>query len=210
MVIGGGEHAQVVMNAALEQPDRWQLVGFVDPILRKETSEKFHLRQFKNEELVIQEFPGVKFVIGIGRRDAFQLKRQIDKHLSQLGATFATIIHPRAYVSSFSQIGDGTVVLANAIVNTNARIGRHVIVNSSAIVEHDVVIGDFSVLASAATLGGGTIVGENCYLGLQCCVRDHVVISNGVTIGMVATVIRSCESNKTYIGCPANARETDK
>ncbi|MGH4140387.1 hypothetical protein [Clostridium sp.] len=50
------------------------------------------------------------------------------------------IIHPKASVSKYSFIKDGTVIFAGAVINTNASIGKGCIVNVNSCVDHDCIV----------------------------------------------------------------------
>src|ERR1700676_2242430 len=43
IVIGGGEHARVVIEAALTVPGQWHVVGFVDPSACEETAARLNV-----------------------------------------------------------------------------------------------------------------------------------------------------------------------
>ncbi|HYO44872.1 MAG TPA: hypothetical protein VES19_16865 [Candidatus Limnocylindrales bacterium] len=124
------------------------------------------------------------------------------------GATWATVVHPAAWVSPSATLGPGAVVLAHAVVNTGAVIGAHAIVNSGAIVEHDVVVGDHAHIAPGAAIGGGARIGEDAFIGLNATVRDHVSVGAGATVGMSAAVTADVPAMARVGGVPARPLAT--
>lgn len=116
---------------------------------------------------------------------------------------FLKAIHHRAVIGIATEIGEGTVVMANAVINTNAKIGKHCVINSGAIVEHDCVINDFSHISPNAALAGGVTIGEGTHIGIGACVIQGVKIGKWCTIGAGAVVTRDIPDNTTAVGIPA-------
>jgi acetyltransferase EpsM len=205
VVVGGGEHAGVVADAARSDPDAWELRGFTDPSPDAGASHRLGLDHLGGDaDLAGRLGAGASeaawLVLGFGapiaaRREAVG---RFDK-----ATRWATLVHRVAWVSPAATLGEGTVVLAGAIVNAGARVGRHVIVNSRAVIEHDVRIGDFAHIAPGAVIGGGATVGDDAFIGLGGLVRDHVTIGPGATVGMGAVVVDDVPTGATVAGSPA-------
>jgi acetyltransferase EpsM len=208
VIVGGGEHARVVIEAARTRPETWQILGIVDPgpaVRTRRLLEVDHLGD--DDDLVAQ----------IGRLDDALRPWCIlgfvgsggakarDGAVERLGpaARWAIVIHEHAWVSPSAQLGAGSVVLAGAIVNAGATTGRHAIVNSGAILEHDVVLGDQVHVGPGAILGGGSRIGSGAVLGLGAVVRDHVEVGPGATIGMGAVVVADVAPRTVVAGSPA-------
>jgi len=115
---------------------------------------------------------------------------------------FLKAIHHRAVIGIFSEIGEGTVVMANAVINSNAKIGKHCVINSGAIVEHDCVINDFSHISPNSALAGGVIIGEGTHIGIGACVIQGIKIGKWCTIGAGTVVIRDIPDGATVVGNP--------
>jgi acetyltransferase EpsM len=194
VVIGGGEHARVVIDAARAT---FRIDGFVDPQPCEETARRFGIPRL---DLDTKADNGVFVVLGIGES---KKRRDLALRIAAMNLPWARVYHAKAAVSESAVIAAGTVVLANAVVNTGASIGAHAIINSGAIVEHDVNIGAFTHVAPGAVIGGGVSIGEGCMLGLGCRVRDHIQIGRNVVIGMGAVVVRDVPDNTRVMGVPA-------
>ncbi|NVB83379.1 MAG: NeuD/PglB/VioB family sugar acetyltransferase, partial [Kofleriaceae bacterium] len=189
VVIGGGEHARVVIDAIRAQPSTWTLEGFVDPDPCTVTQQRSGIRWLGSDDEVLRDVAARFFVIGVGAVGVSDARRAIAARYDAAGARWATIVHPRATVSTTARLAPGVVVLANAVINTGAEVGVHGVINTGAIVEHDVTLGAFAQVGPGATLGGGVRVGDASYIGLGARVRDHISIGTRATVGMGAVVV---------------------
>lgn len=206
IVIGGGEHARVVMDAIRLQPEKWNLLGFTDSQPCKETEERCNVSCLGTDmdikELLLKN-RDCKVIAGIG---AVNIREKIVKSIRRAGLSdgrWATVIHPDSCVAADAKIAHGVVVLGKVIINTGAEIGAHSIINSASILEHDVKIGEYSHVASGAIIGGGAIVGKNSFIGLGTRMRDHVKIGNNVTVGAGSVVVTDIPDRETVAGIPA-------
>ena len=201
IVIGGGEHARVVIEA-VQSAASHQLLGFIDSEQGEETSRRLGVSHL-GDESALDAHPGALYVLGFGAL-AGRARRveAVERLVPRLGG-WAIVVHATAWISPTAIIGPGTVILARAVVQTGARIGAHCVVNTGAIVEHDVVLGDHAQLAPGAILGGGARVGPLAYLGLGAVVRDHTAIGARATVGMGAVVVADVPEGAQVLGVPA-------
>jgi acetyltransferase EpsM len=208
IVVGGGEHAAVVVDAARTEPDAWELIGFSDPSPAASAAHRLGLDHLGDDLGLAARLAGGRgdeswLVLGFGAPPA--ARRAAVERLGT-AAHWATIVHRSAWVSPAAVVGEGTVVLAGAIVNAGARIGRHAIVNTRAVVEHDVRLGDFAHVAPGALIGGGATIGDDAFVGLGGLVRDHVDVGAGASVGMGAVVVDDVAASATVVGSPARTR----
>jgi acetyltransferase EpsM len=202
ILIGGGEHARVVIEAARSVPERWRVLGFLDPSPCEETATRMNAPHLGDDD-DFSRYPDAAIVLGVGVRGLDTRRQQIVAKAGVPLARWAIIIHQNALMSPTVQIGAGSVILAGAVINTGARIGSHCIVNTQACVEHDAELGDFVHAAPGSMVGGGATVGAESYLGMGSIVRDHVMLGNGCLVGMGAVVTKSCEPAGVLFGLPA-------
>lgn len=216
VVIGGGEHARVVIDAARSRPDAWAVAGIVDPDPPPPTLA-LGVEHLGDDEGFLVRLAAVQpgerpaLVLGIGGTAQVGGKRAgppdrarrrlADRYGSM--AEWATVVHAAAQVSPTAEIGPGTVILAGAVVNPGATIGSHAVVNTGAIVEHDVVVGDFAQLAPASVVGGGSRIGAGAFVGLGGRVRDHVSVGDGAVVAMGAAVVGDVLAGAVVAGVPA-------
>jgi acetyltransferase EpsM len=203
VVVGGGGHARVVMEAARTRPDDFRILGYCDP-RRAEPMEKLGVPWLGDDSATIRAHGReALFVLGVGEIGVARRRREIVARFEDEGVRWAAVVHASAILSPSAVVDAGAVVMAGAIVNAGAWIREHAVVNTGAIVEHDVVIGAFAQVAPGVALGGAVELGENSYVGLGARVRNHVRVGTGAVVGMGAVVVRSVEVGRTVHGVPA-------
>lgn len=204
VVLGGGEHAFVVCDAALSRPDLFTLVGVADPSPCEDLTRTFGIAWLGDDDAAMRTLAAeTRIVLGVGapRRVREVIVARWAAHASR----WATVVHSRAEVSRFASLGEGVVVLACAVVNACASVGEHAIINSGAVVEHHASVGRFAHVAPRAVIGGGARVGAGAHVGLGASVRDHVEVGDRVTIGMGAAVVSKVAADETVVGVPARS-----
>lgn len=185
VLVGGGEHARVVAEAA--RSAGLELAGFVDPQPCRTTVERLGLVRLGDDSALLS-LPDVWGILGVGAVGAQAVRRMIVERVRPHVVGWKAVVHRMAWVSPTATIAEGAVIMAGAIINAGAQIGRHCIVNTGSVVEHDVVLGDFSQLAPGVTVGGGVRIGPDVFIGLGAGLRDHIVVGAGAFVGMGATV----------------------
>ena len=146
----------------------------------------------------LNSFDSVFIAIG---NNGIRLQKQ--ELLFSKGAKFPVLIHPRATVSKYSQIGCGTVIMAGAVVNPFSKVGDSCIINTSASIDHDCMLGDGVHISPGVNLAGGVQVGCKTWVGIGANVKQYINIGNNVTIGAGAAVIRDVLDEQVVIGVPA-------
>ena len=202
VVIGGGEHARVVIEAIRAGPTTGEVLGFVDPEPCEETARRLGVPRLGGDE-ALERHGGTLGILGFAALETRGRREEAVRRVSRLLDGWATVVHPSAWVSHTATVGEGTVIMAGAVVQTGARIGAHCVINTGAIVEHDAVLGEHAHLAPGATLGGAVRIGSLAYIGLGAAVRDHTSVGAGATVGMGAVVVRDVAAGARVMGVPA-------
>ena len=147
------------------------------------------------------EYQDHPFLIAIGSN---RVRRMLAE---KMNVRWATVVHPRATVSPYAQLGEGTVVMPRAVINACATVGKHCIINTGAVAEHDNLLGDYVHLSPNAALGGTVEIGAGTHIGIGACVRNNIHICKDCTVGAGAAVVKDITAPGTYIGTPTRRME---
>jgi len=185
LLIGGGGHCRSVIDV-IEQQGAYSIVGIVD---RKENIGQCVL----NHSIIAcdDELPSLvktysNALVTVGHIYDNQNRVALFDKLIRLGFTLPTIVSPLAYVSPYSNIGAGTVVMHRALVNVGASIGNNCILNTNSLVEHDAKVGDHTHISTFACVNGGTVVHPNTFLGSHATTKEYTEIKGFIKAGSVA------------------------
>lgn len=178
----------------------FEIVGIID---NKETGEFYGIPVIGTDDDAMRlknKYPDIPVVISPYMPQA---RKKLYEFYSSLGYSFATVISPKARVSRFATIGEGTIVLNGVNVAADTHIGRFVKLNTMCNVMHDNVIGDFvTVSPNAVTLGYVTIENE-VFLGGNCTILPYRKVGSGATVGAAAVVTKDVAAGKVVKGNPA-------
>ncbi len=202
VVLGGGGHARVVIDAA-----QWAglvVLGYAAPE-RSQTTDALGPKWLGDDPVALEAHRDAAFVLGLGHQG---LRKAIAALVASARVALADVVHPRSVVSQRAELLGGCAIMAGAVVNSGARVGLHAIVNTGAIVEHDVTLGDLVHVCPGAVLGGGVQVGAGATIGLGARVRDHVSIGAGAFVGMGAVVVSDVAPGAMVVGVPARPQRT--
>lgn len=199
-LLGSGGHATVVAEAATSLG--WDILGAFGPA---DSSSKLpsSICALGGDEILLKRSPVDQYLLnGIGMVTAASLRRAIFDKFASFGFEFPTLIHPTAFVSGSSILGDGVQVMAHAVVQSNARLGDNVLVNTSGIVEHDCEINAHVHIASGAIVCGGARVGIGSLIGAGSVVLQGVTIGSYSVIGAGSVILRDIKDGSTVVGNP--------
>lgn len=203
LVVGGGGHAKVVLDAL--RCNSYEIVGILEADVHLVGTDVCGIPVIGTDADAWRFFQeGVTHaVVAIGHLGNYSVRKKCIQRLLEIGFELDTIIHKSAVVSPYAQLQQGTVVLAGAIINAGARVGAHCIINTGAIVEHDVVLGENVHVAPKAAISGGSTVGDNCLIGMGSSVIQGRTIGDDCVVGAGSVVIRDIPDRTTVVGVPA-------
>lgn len=189
ILLGGGGHAKVVIDCLLGQ-DR-KVIAVFD---KRNTGPLLGVPRFQdyNPEL----FKRAVVLVAIGDNKVRQVLA------GQIAHSFTNAVHPSAIVSSFTEMGVGTMILHRAVVQAGSNIGNHVILNTGSQVDHDGNIGDFVHIAPRAVLCGNVTIGEGTLIGAGAVVLPGVTIGKWAVIGAGSVIRKDVGDHAVVAGVP--------
>lgn len=118
-------------------------------------------------------------VVGIGNN---QFRAQVYEKAKALGYAFPNIVSPSTYISPFSKIGYGCVILQNACVQNGASVGNGVLLNAGTEIHCDAAVGDYALIYTNSVIRTGATVGSLARIGSNCAICNNVNVPDGANI----------------------------
>ena len=184
-LFGYGGHAREVAS----QIDQ-KVTFFVDDEYANDVAKP--ISKFNPEEYVMM-------VAVADSKDRFDIVQKLPKETQ-----YFTYIHPTVLIMDDNiELGEGSFIGAYSILTTNIKIGKHASLNRGNHIGHDCQIGDYFSAMPNAIVGGNVTIGDKVYMGSCSNIREKINISNNITIGMNAAVVKNLIDEHIYIGVPA-------
>jgi len=198
LIVGAGGHGKVVADL-VQASGHWSHLSFLDDTYPKpdQVGPWQVVGRTGDSCFFLERHPAA--IIAIGNN---QLRMEMQKRLEEEGFRFPTLVHPHASVSSFCDIGAGSVVCTQAAVVIGAQIGVGSIINTGASVGHDCRLADGVHVAPGARLAGGVSVGEGSWIGIGATIREGVAIGRRVVVGAGSTILQDVPDGVTIVGSP--------
>ena len=193
-VIGGGDHASVLADAA-------RCAGYERIVLWADYPPKLERFPKGTEGRALADLtPDIPVMLGIGD---LPRRRELRTKFPLLPKA---LVHPSATIAASARLDDGVAVLAGSIVNPNARVETDAILNTGCIVEHDCVVGRNTHVAPGAVLAGEAIIGADAHIGAGAVVLEDRRVGDGAMVGAGAVVVKHVPAGATVVGVPARPK----
>lgn len=182
VLIGGGGHCHSVIDV-IEQENKYEIIGIVD------TKENIGKKVLDYKIIACDDDLETIFLscknafITVGQIESNKIRVKIYNNLKKIGFNLPTIISPLAYVSKYSFIDEGTIIMHQALINANAKIGKNCIINTKALIEHDCIVEDNCHISTASVINGGVRVKENSFFGSNATSKQSIEIDGFIKAG---------------------------
>ena len=130
-----------------------------------------------------------------------------DKLRQRFNLTFATLVHPTAYVSPLATLAPGVFIGANSVIGPGVQLAEHVFVNRGVTIGHDTRIGAFSRIQPGSNLGGLSRIGHSVTVAIGATLIERLVIGDNAFIGAGAVVTNDVEADVLVVGIPAKFKK---
>ena len=175
LLIGGGGHCKSAIDV-IEQHAQFKIAGIVDKpeFLNKKILGYPVIGNDSDLGKLIEKYNYA--LITVGQIKSPSLRIKLFDIAKNIGFLFPSIVSPNAYVSKYSKIGVGTIVMHNSMINANVTIGNNCIINSKALIEHDCHISNHCHISTNATINGGVKIGSKCFIGSNVTTKENIII----------------------------------
>lgn len=202
VIVGAGGHAVSVANVALSAG--YMIKHFVD-----RSKKGFDLLGFSiiGEIAELDNLEAYSFGIAVGDNTVREcIYNELRAKNSNLN--FPALVHASATISSFTRIGEGTVVMPKAVIGPNSKVGKFCLINTQASIDHDCVMLDFSSLAPAAVTGGAVQIGMRSAISIGAIIKHGLNIGNDCVVGANSYLNKDLPNNQVAYGTPAKQVRT--
>ena len=118
-------------------------------------------------------------VVGIGNN---RFRAQVYEKAKTPGYAFPNIVAPSVYISPYSKLGCGCVVLQNACIQNGASVGSGVLLNAGTEVHCDAAVGDYALIYTNSVVRTGATVGNFARIGSNSTICNHATVLDGEDI----------------------------
>jgi len=205
VIIGGGDHAKVVV-AVLKALPEFKVLGYV---AREDRGALLGAPYLGDDDAL----PGLlnsgtarSAAMGIGISTSSTVRSALATKVISMGYAFPPIVSKYSVISEGVQISEGVFVNDGATIGPDASLGRFSIINRNCSIDHDSSIGEFTHIAPQAALAGAVKVGGFVNVGLAASIIEYIKIADHAIIGAGAVVVYDCTEAGTYIGVPARKK----
>jgi sugar O-acyltransferase (sialic acid O-acetyltransferase NeuD family) len=139
-------------------------------------------------------------VCGVGTPE---LRLKLIRKAESIGAQFCSAVHPKATLTNWISIGNGTIIAAGCILTNQIKIGKHVHLNLDCTIGHDVVIEDFVTVSPGCHISGRVQIRRGAFIGTGTNIIENLKIGYWSVVGAGSTVIKDIRKNSVAVGNPA-------
>lgn len=205
IIIGAGGLGREVLEIALDiklykKDTPWNIKGFITDIVGDFHAKKLDgyniIGTIKDHEISSNNV----YVFAIADID---FKKKITKEFLERGAEFINLVHPRAGISRFADIGIGNIFQSYSGISANTKIGNFNMINAYTTVGHDAVIGDYCTISSHCDITGYVRLGDGVFMGSHAVICPHARVDNYARVGAGSVVLKHVRENTIVVGNPA-------
>ena len=199
---GFGKEVACIINKINEIIPTWNIIGFFDDGVEKETEISHFGRVLGNASDLNRWSDPINIVFAIGSPKILSLL--VDK-ITNSKVDFPNIIHPEVFFAdnqSF-KIGKGNVVVRACSFSVDVSIGDFNQFNSLSALAHDVSVGSFNVFMPLSRISGEVQIGNSNFFGISSILLQNVIVGSNTRIGAGSFVMRNTKDGFLYMGNPA-------
>lgn len=201
ILIGGGGHCKSCIEV-VESTNEYEIVGIVDTKDKLGTDILGYKIFACDDDLEKLKEKYDYALITVGQIKTVNLRKKLFSKAKGIGFELPVIVASTAYVSKYSIIEEGTIIMHQTMVNADVKIGVNNIINTKALIEHDTIIGNNNHISTASVLNGDVKVGNECFIGSNSTFVNGITIASNIFIGANSLVNKNLTEKGIYVGNP--------
>lgn len=171
IIVGAGGLGRMTMESAIDKYECF----FVDDGLEKDTiiCDVRVIGKINDLKHLVNEYKNL--IVAIGNN---KFREQVTNDAISYGYNIPTIINKTAYISPYSKIGYGTIILSNASIQNGAILGNGVVITANVEIHHDCEINDYALIYSNSTIRTFAKIGNRVKIGSNVSISNSVIVKN--------------------------------
>lgn len=198
---GFGREVACLIRIINEQSPEWELVGFFDDGIEKDTKNEYGVVLGGIDE--VNSYPEeLAIVIAIANP---KIVSKLVSVINNPKVDYPNIIAPDLIYLDVNNVslGKGNIIGLKCSLSCNVRIGDFNILNGSVSIGHDTIIGSFNSLMPSVIISGEVVINNRNFFGVGAIVVQQIKIGNDTIIGANSLILRKTKDGMTYVGSPA-------
>jgi sugar O-acyltransferase (sialic acid O-acetyltransferase NeuD family) len=131
-----------------------------------------------------------------------KIRENVYNEGKEKGYKFISYISSKANVFT-DKIGDNCFILEDNTIQPFVEIGNNCVLWSGNHIGHHSKINDHVFITSHCIISGNCIIKPYSWLGVNCSIKNGLIIEEGTLIAMAASVIKPTDKYTIYMGVPA-------
>ena len=190
LLLGAGKHAESCIDV-IEMTKKYKILGLIG---KKNEIGKIvcgYKVIYDDHDISKLKNKNIDVLVSLGQIKSATKRKKFFNILKKNSINVPKIISPKAHVSKFSKIEEGTIVMHGAIINSNAAIGKNCIINSNSLIEHGVKIGNNCHISTSTTINGGVMIEDEVFVGSGSVLREEISIKKKSIVPMGTKIFKS-------------------
>ncbi len=200
IIVGAGGFGREALYLALDinkSNQQWNILGFLDDNANALEGKKC---DYPIIGRISDWNPNDNQVFAMGIASP-SIKEKVSKSLIKRGASFVSLIHPKASIQPYTTVGIGCIIGESATIGDNVTIGPFVHIAGS-MIGQDSIIGDYSTTTGYTNIASAKL-GKRVFVGSHAVVLNNIKVGDDAFICAGSIVFSNVKEGTQVIGYPA-------
>lgn len=202
IIIGGGGHAESLVDILFRNNFFEKIVGYVDI-----NKTKLKLNYLGNDNYFNKIKNNKNYVLVNGIGIDINLREKVFLALKKK-FSFLTLKDKSSVISPFAKIEEGASIFPNCHIGPNTIIKENVVIHTNVSIEHDVTIEKNSYVGPGSTICGNCHIKKNNLIGGNSFIKQNIIIGEKNSIGAGSIILKNFnKKGKKIFGNPAKEKK---